>query len=147
MTAYLVCSSLRWLCAFPAHQVAETMRPLPVERLADAPPFLSGIAVIRGIPLPVVNLGLLLSGDTGTPKRFVVVRIDERRSIALAVDEVVGVRELSPSLFGTLPPLLAQIERSGVAQVAALDTELLLLLETTRIVPRSVWSEIGERTA
>jgi hypothetical protein len=46
-----------------------------------------GLAVIRGVPLPVVALAALFHADPGACGCFVVVRTGERR-VALAVDAV-----------------------------------------------------------
>jgi purine-binding chemotaxis protein CheW len=141
---------LVWRCqgrigAVPVRHVAEIMRPLPADRLADAPPFVSGISIIRGKPTPILDGSLLISGNPGAPTRFVIVRIDEERSVGLAVDDVIGVRELAGSLLAQLPPLLQDSEGAGIARIAALDGELLVVLETARLVPDSVWQGLGER--
>src|ERR1039458_3558579 len=80
-------------CALPLEHVVETMRPLPIGPLAGAPPGVSGLAVIRGAPVPVVDLSRLFSSDVGyievAPTRFVTVRVGQR-VVALAVDRVEG---------------------------------------------------------
>lgn len=43
-------------CALDLAQVVEIMRPLPIERVAGAPDLVRGLAVIRGVPVPVVGL-------------------------------------------------------------------------------------------
>jgi purine-binding chemotaxis protein CheW len=121
------------------------MRPLPVDRLADAPPFVSGMSIVRGRPTPILDAGLLISENRGMPTRFVIVRIDERRSVGLAVDDVIGIRELAGSLLTDLPPLLRESEGAGISRIASLDGELLVVLETARIVPEAVWVGIEGR--
>src|ERR1700733_14675484 len=88
------------LCALPLAHVVETMRPLPVEAMAGAPRCVRGLAIIRGAPIPVVDVAELLGEgsvqtDTGTRSqpaaRFVAVKVADR-GIALAVDGVLGVR-------------------------------------------------------
>ena len=126
-------------CALPLEHAIETMRALPVETLAGAPAFLRGLAVIRGAPTPVVDLGLLL-GDAGQTRceRFVTVRSGER-TVALAVAGVVGVRDVESQ--AELPaPWLG--DARAVRALAALDGGLVSLLKTTRLLPREVWQEI-----
>jgi purine-binding chemotaxis protein CheW len=48
----------RHLCAMPTEQVVETMRPLPVEPLAAAEPFVLGLCRIRDTSVPVVDAGI-----------------------------------------------------------------------------------------
>ena len=54
-------------CAFPLHHVAETMRPLPIKRVAGTPGFVCGVSVIRGTPTPVVDLKALLENCENSP--------------------------------------------------------------------------------
>lgn len=123
-------------CALRAVDVVEAMRPLPMEPPGNAPEFVLGVAVIRGRPVPVVHLGQLLGdrADGGTA-RFVCLRVGERQ-VALAVDEVIGLRPLDPLSLGELPPLLSGGSRA-VEALGTLDAQLLLLLESARILPEA----------
>jgi purine-binding chemotaxis protein CheW len=129
------------LYALPVQNVIETMRPLPTEALAGVPPFVRGLSLIRGRPVPVVDLGALVSAsEPANPTRFVTLRLGDRR-VALAVESVLGIRALPDALSG-LPPLLADAAAEAVSAVGALDAELLLVLETARLVPDSFWLEL-----
>ncbi|HKP94956.1 MAG TPA: chemotaxis protein CheW [Fibrobacteria bacterium] len=126
-------------CALPVSDLLEILRPLPVEPIAHAPACLLGIAIIRGFPVPVVDLGILL-GDpeeeapAGAASRFVSLRMQGRRT-ALAVDEVIGLRELDASSLEGLPALLRDASEGPVASLGALDSGLLLLLRAARLLP------------
>ena len=130
------------LCALPLAHVVETMRPLPIQAMAGAPPAVRGLAIIRGAPVPVVEVAELLAGEglevRATPSdaaaRFVTVRAAER-VIALAVDSVAGTKHLPPDSLRTLPPLLHDGETSVVGSIGTLDAELLLVLRSARLVP------------
>lgn len=128
------------LHALALAQVVEVMRPLPVERLAGAPEFVDGLAIIRGNVTPVVDLAGLLGGTgkqvaepTGS-ERFVTLRVAERR-IALRVEAVVAIRSLVAAQCAALPPLWAGERPPAVAALGALDRELFVVLETTRLLP------------
>jgi purine-binding chemotaxis protein CheW len=112
--------------------VREVMRRCPVERVATAPRFTLGVAVIRGENVPVVDAGVLLTGQACGGDRFVVLRVAERR-VALAVDEVVGARHVEAGELAGLPPLL-----SGAAELVramgVLDGRLLEVLESGRLI-------------
>jgi purine-binding chemotaxis protein CheW len=137
----LLCRARTRLCAVPLAQVVETLRPLPVMALAGAPPFVAGLSIIRGAPVPVVDVGALLPGsEPPRPTRFVLLRLEERR-VALALEGVLGVEEL-PGTLQSLPALLAGASAAAVAAVGTLDAELLLVLEAARAVPESVWREL-----
>ena len=124
-------------CALPLGHIVETMRPLPIEAILDPPPGVAGVSVIRGRPLPVVDLGALLASDDGRPavaaSRFVTLRVGERQ-VALAVDAVIGVRELENTALHELPPLLQSARSTNIRSLSALDLELFAILDTGRLV-------------
>ncbi|KQW02895.1 hypothetical protein ASC87_00640 [Rhizobacter sp. Root1221] len=123
----------------PLAHVVETMRPLPVEAVAGAPHFVRGLAVIRGMPVPVVDAAHLLGELAAPANRFVTVIAGERR-VALAVDSVLGVREVPTDSLHQLPPLLQEAGGDVVAAIGLLDAELLLVLSSTRLLPDDSWA-------
>jgi purine-binding chemotaxis protein CheW len=127
------------LCALPIEHVEETMRPLAVDAMAGAPSFVRGIAVVRGVPTPVVDASSLLSGHASHPTRFVTLKTARRR-IALAVDAVVGVVEIPPGSLSPLPPLFQNDSSDAVSAVGTLDVDLLLVLESARLIPEELWA-------
>ena len=140
LIAALLCRVGATVCALPLEHVAETMRPQPVESIPGVPAFVTGVAIIRGVPLPVVDLARLLELDTDVaPSRFVTVRIAERQ-VAIAVHEVIGVRSLDPESVAHLPPLLASANARFLSTMGALDSRLLVLLETSKILPDFAWA-------
>jgi purine-binding chemotaxis protein CheW len=143
----IVCRVRDRHCALFARQVIETLRPLPTVPLATMPPFVRGLAVIRGTPTPVVDAGALL-GDTSEarPTRFVVIRLGERQ-VALAVEAVLGIRALSPALLTELPPLLRHASEDTVSKLGTLDAELLVVLDGSFLVPSSLWDQLGLTSA
>jgi purine-binding chemotaxis protein CheW len=143
----LLCRVRSWFCALPVANVEETMRPLPIGPLAAAPAFVTGLSIIRGRPTPVVDTGALLGArDEARPRRLVVLRLGERR-VALAVEEVLGVRALPRVTLHRLPPLLSEASRDAIAAVGALDDALLLALDTGRLVPEAVWDAVTASAA
>ncbi len=128
------------LCAVPLAQVAEVMRPLPLEQIAGSPASVAGLALIRGQATPVIDLASLLGdapkGEAGAAgsARFVTLRVGERR-IGLRVEAVLGIRTLASAQFTALPPLWQGTHPPAVAALAALDRELFIVLETARLLP------------
>jgi purine-binding chemotaxis protein CheW len=149
----LVFRSAGHVCAVGLADVVEVMRPLPVTALAGAPPFVSGVAIIRATPTPVVSLAALLGDSAGGDGaggdgagRFVTAW-ENGRLVAFAVDEVLGVRRLPPGAQERTSPLLGALSRDVVPMMAALDTRPLCLLGHVRLVPDSVWAAVdGDRT-
>jgi len=144
-------------CAFFVTDVAEVMRPLPIERLANMPPFVLGLSIIRGQPTPVIDAAALLAQGADdprsegsdaaerpvgtTPTRFVVMRVGERR-VALAVEAVLGVRAVAHESLRALPPLLRHADDQLVAAIGALDHQLLTVLTGSHLVPPALWDAL-----
>lgn len=129
-----------WICALPVLNVVETMRALPIQPVRGAPSFVRGVAVIRGAPLPVVELAAFLeAGDSaGSGRRFVTLRADARQ-FALSVDEVMGVSQLNPSLLERTPPLFDKSITEHVDQLGSLDRHAFALLSAVRLLPDDAW--------
>jgi purine-binding chemotaxis protein CheW len=140
VSVWLVCRARTRLCAVPIESLVETMRPLPITPFPGTPSFVRGVARIRGVAVPVIDLGVLLgSPEPARPTRFITLRLADHR-VALAVEEVLGLRQLLAEIHPELPPLLAHADQEAVAAIGMLDAELLLSLEASRIVPESLWS-------
>jgi purine-binding chemotaxis protein CheW len=147
---FLLCRIGSSIGALALKDVRETMRPLPIEPLAGTPPFVLGLAIVRGFPTPVIDAARLLSPSAlpfspiASPSlsRFVSLKLGDRTA-ALAVDAVLDVRPLAAGILVDIPPLLRGAGEELVAVVGALDTRLLLVLEAARLVPDSVWSAIN----
>jgi purine-binding chemotaxis protein CheW len=139
--AYLLCRIGARVCAIPLAHVLETMRPLPIEPLAGMPRCVLGVAIIRGVPIPVLDTGLLVGVVDFEATRFVTVKIGTR-SAALSMGAVLGVQSLAEGSLAGIPPLLREANADSIAAIGALDAELLLLLETTRLLPDSTFRAI-----
>jgi purine-binding chemotaxis protein CheW len=142
--AVLLCQVGSLVCGLPLEHISETMRPLPLEPLQGMPTFVDGLAIIRGAPVPVVDLARLLGNESSARcARFVVVRVSERH-VALAVAQVIGVGAVPPGA-SALPPLLGQANAEFVAAIGSLDARLLVILEDGLILPASAWKAFESR--
>jgi len=131
------------MCALALSNVVEIMRPLPIEPLAGAPEIVRGLSIIRGAPVPVVDLGGLLGSQVQSPStRLVMIRAGERL-VALSVDAVLGIREIASSQLGDMPPLLRDAHAERVEAIGALDAELFLVLDAAHLVPDEVWKSLS----
>jgi len=150
----LVCRVGAKLCALPLGKLLETMRPLPTEPLAGTADFVAGVASIRGRPTPVLDARKLLgSRSDSAPGRYVTLELggaaERARVAAIAVDSVVGIRDVAPGILDDLPHLLrsGRGEDDVVSAVATLDSELLLVLEQARLVPEELWQKLEQERA
>lgn len=139
----LICRVGTRLCGIPLKHVIETMRPLPVEPLGNAPTFVDGLALIRGLPTPVLDAQRLLGGaaEQKARARYVTLRLGERCA-ALAVDAVLGVRQIDSTELHELPALLRD-SSDRITALGTLDHELFVVLEQARLVPETVWAALA----
>lgn len=128
----------RW--TVPLTQITEVLEWLPVSAVPGTPPFVRGAANIRGIVVPVVDLGLRfdLPGVAVTDRACLLVTegevLGERVPLAVAADSVEQVIEAGstnlaevPSFGTPVPPqfLSGMVETSG-AFIPVLDLGMAL---------------------
>lgn len=139
----LLARARRRICALPLEHVSETLRCLPLEPVPGVPPFVHGVSVLRGEPVPVVDLGALLGlEEAPRPTRLVAVTVAGRR-VALAVEEVLRIVPAATIGRRDLPPLLRGAGEGVVRSLAALDQGFLAILEAGRLLPDEVWNTIA----
>jgi purine-binding chemotaxis protein CheW len=131
--AALVCVVGTTRVALPLAHVIEVMRPLPIEPIGAASARgVLGVSMIRGAPTVVVDATVVIGQAAAAPERFVTLRTGDR-IVALAVQDVIGVEALAAP--HALPPLLRDADADVLAQIAARDTTLLAVLETSHLLP------------
>jgi purine-binding chemotaxis protein CheW len=146
---FLLCRIGASIGALALTDIRETMRPLPIEPLTGMPPFVLGVAIVRGFAAPVVDAvhvmkpaAPLFPPMISSPSaRFVSLKLGDRTAV-LAVDEVLDIRSLAPGILGDIPPLLHEAGAEQIAMIGALDAQLLFMLEAARLVPEAIWSTI-----
>ncbi|HVK63095.1 MAG TPA: chemotaxis protein CheW [Polyangium sp.] len=141
--SFLLVRARSWICALPASSVVETMRPLAIDPIANAPRFVVGLSVVRGEIVPVVSLSAVLGegGERAEARRLVLVRAGERR-MALLVEDVVGIDELDEARLDALPPLLGAALPAEVERLGALDGQALAVLDAARLLPEAVFASL-----
>lgn len=125
--------------AVPLAHVIEIMRPLPIESLVGVPAFVSGVAIIRGIPTPVVDLGAILGTPNEAAERFVTLRVGDN-PVALSVNAVLGVRDLDT--IQELPLLLQGASKDVIKTIGMLDERVLMVLRSGWELPDEVWQSL-----
>jgi purine-binding chemotaxis protein CheW len=137
-TMWLLCHEGGRYLALRAADVRETMRPMPIEPVPNMPAFVSGLAVVRGAAVPVVDAGVVFGGKGGVARRWVTLALGER-SVVLAVESVETLCALEEAGFVAVPPLLRSVGEDIVAAVGTLDARLLLVLEAGRLLTDEQW--------
>jgi purine-binding chemotaxis protein CheW len=133
-TSWLLCRAGTHLCAIPLEHVIEVMRVLPIAAVAGTPPYVRGLCIIRGAPVPVIDTGLLVGDQATPPERLVTIKTGNR-AIALAAQTVLGIWAVDAGMFNALPPLLRDAASETIAAIGTRDAELLFFLRTTLVVP------------
>jgi purine-binding chemotaxis protein CheW len=143
---YLLCrAQTRW-CAIPILHVVETLRPMPTTPIPGAPSFVDGLAIIRGEPVPVMDLSRFLGATTAHPTRLVCLRTNGGR-VALAVEEVQGLRSIASKSSHPLPPLMQCADSQVIAAIGMLDAKLLLIMQTARLISDDLWAVLHREAA
>jgi purine-binding chemotaxis protein CheW len=140
---WLLCRIGSRRCAIPLAFVTETMRTANIMQFADAEGLAIGAAMIRGEPVPVVDTGALLGEPQTHPRRLVTISVGGR-SVAISVDDVLGVSTIGDDLANELPPLLRGAADKSVRAIDVRDGEFLLRLEASRLIPDSTLEAIGD---
>jgi purine-binding chemotaxis protein CheW len=118
--------------------VIETMRPLPIEEVGRRHHGVLGLTRARGEAVPVVDVAAFFGSSQSTDdvrrRRFVTIRVAQR-TVALAVDEVIGVRDVQVNAWEALPSLVAASLDGVVRAMTTADAELVLALDAARMLP------------
>lgn len=123
-------------CALALGEVGEVLRPLPTTPVAGAPPEVAGVAVVRGRSVPVLRLARLFEGEDERSRdpataRWVTLR--EPNAPVLAVDAVERVHWMGAGELDRAD-LLSEAAAGAVGRLGTLDRQILVCLETARIV-------------
>ncbi len=124
------------LLAIPLQDVHEVLRPLPVTRLPDLPSFVVGASLVRGSATPVLSLAALLGRQGVREERWVLLRFPEGAA-ALAVQNVLGVKNIPAAAFRDANSLGSALRGKVVQSIAAFDGRLLVFLDSAKLLPPS----------
>lgn len=111
----------------PLARVERVLPMVEITPLPQAPPIVLGVINLRGTVLPVVDLRRrfgLIPGEYGLSSHLLIAH-SHRRTLALPVDEAVGVSTVSPEAVSPPEALFPGI--SQLSGVAACGAELLFI--------------------
>lgn len=131
----LIVSVGKVLYALPIGGIEEILPMREVAPLPRSSAAVRGILFLRGHPVTVIDLGILLGSSPLPGNRIVVFRI-EGEHYGLVVDEVLKVAEPG-ALTDAVPPPPALGAPPAVRGVARLAEEIVSLLDIDRLVPAS----------
>jgi purine-binding chemotaxis protein CheW len=138
LTFWLMCRAGSRLCALPIEHVIETMPILPIEQLAGGAACVCGLCIIRGEPVLVIDAAVLLFAQQPDPCERLITMRTGTRTIALAMQAVLGVQPIDARLLCELPPLLCDAVVESIAAVVKRDAELAFVLRAGRLIPDDI---------
>jgi purine-binding chemotaxis protein CheW len=131
-------------------QIREIVRSLEVTPLPRAPTLIEGVIDLRGIVIPVVDLGRALGGEPvaeGPQTRIAVLEVDEM-ALGLRVESAVDVLSVGAGALCEPPALALQ---AGYAVVRAVvrrsDGPPVLVLSVEHLLEGLYRSALSERSS
>ncbi|HZU41194.1 MAG TPA: chemotaxis protein CheW [Terriglobales bacterium] len=124
----------------PITLVHEIVRVPEITPIPDAQECVEGVINLRGKIIPVIDLRKRFGQKevTATVKnRILVTEVDKRR-VGLIVDSASEVLKIPPSEIETPPSAIQDAQANCVTGVAKLQGRLVILLELSRLLQKSV---------
>jgi purine-binding chemotaxis protein CheW len=116
-------------CALPVGEVERVIYALEINRLPKAPEVIAGVINLGGRIIPVVDVRKrvgALSREIEPDDQFIIAAT-RRRSVALIVDRVTGVLDISPRQHTETTSVLPFAEY--VRGIARIENEIILIYD------------------
>ncbi|MBM3986657.1 MAG: chemotaxis protein CheW [Planctomycetes bacterium] len=126
----------RALFGVEVHKVQEVLRDQVMTPVPLAPDVVRGLINLRGQIVTAIDLRRRLDRgprENGGRSMNVVLRTEEG-AVSLLVDEIGDVLEIDDSVLERPPENLRGVSRELISRVAKLEHELLLLLDTDKVL-------------
>lgn len=118
----------------PIEDVQEVLFSQPLSEVPLAPPAVAGLLNLRGRIVTVIDLKRLLHGASADEEAMnMVVRFDNDE-VSLLIDRIGDVMRVDEASVEATPPTLQGQARDFIRGVFPLQTGLLLLLDTQRML-------------
>lgn len=118
-------------------EIKEIIKPREVTEVPRVPAFVSGVLSLRGIIIPIFDmgarLGLSQEGSTGK-ERIIVVKNGDDGFCGILVDEVVQVVRIEERFLEPPPTVLEGIDRDFVSGIGRFHGRMLILLNMDKIL-------------
>lgn len=128
--------------ALDVRQVTEVLPLLELRPLPQAPPGVVGLCNLRGVPLPVVDLCLLVTGRAARPRlstRLVIVAYGDpaqRHRLGLIAEQATQTLRRAPEDF--VETGFRQDETPYLGPVTRVNDELVQWVDVQKLLPESV---------
>ncbi len=107
-----------------------------VTRIANAPEFIKGVANLRGIIVPIIDMRIKFNLGTPTYDQFTVVIILNlaNRVMGMVVDSVSDVITLTPEQIKPAPEMGSVLDTDYLFGLGTIDHRMLSLLDIDRLL-------------
>jgi len=120
--------------ALPLQAVVRVIHAIEIRHLPEAPEIISGIINVKGQIIPVVDIRKRLELATREidPDDRLIIADTGKREVAILVDTVTGIRDLTPAQKAEAKETLPFAKHlKGVAKI---DNELVLIYDPDRFL-------------
>jgi purine-binding chemotaxis protein CheW len=123
----------------PVAEVREIILEKGLTRVPRANPVIRGLMNIRGEIVTALDLRrrLELHEDADSRSAFNIIVTTYDGPVALQVDEIGDVIEVHEELFEAIPNTLSGVAREYISGVYKLESRLMLVLATDRVIELS----------
>lgn len=125
--AFVVCAEVYALSITEISEIAKPMETTPVPRTAD---FVLGVGNVRGLVIPIIDLGRRLmfpALNVSRESRVLIVQV-EGEQFGLLVDRVIGVVPIAPEDLEDAPGAIGGTRADFIQALARQDSEILIVL-------------------
>ena len=112
----------------------------PATAIPRAPTYIRGVINLRGVVLPIVDLGarLGLPGSEPTARHVIIVAQVGERAAGLLVDSVSDILSLEDTSIQPTPDVASQLARMFVRGVIAMDGRMISVITMDNVLPAGV---------
>lgn len=128
--------------AIGAHDVVEVVPMVDLAAAHGAPHWVRGLAVVRGVTVPIVDLTAYATGNRAEPTyaaRIIVVAVGpERRWVGLVAEHATDVETVKQSAIESAPLQIPEAPWLGRVIRRDGDLPVIYLIEPDRLLPSDV---------
>ena len=109
----------------------------PATTIPRAPSYIRGVINLRGVVLPIVDLGarLGLPGSEPTARHVIIVAQMGERAAGLLVDSVSDILSVEDVSIQPTPDVASQLARMFVRGVIAMDGRMISVIALDHVLP------------
>jgi len=109
----------------------------PATAIPRAPSYIRGVINLRGVVLPIVDLGVRLGlpGTEPTARHVIIVAQVGERAAGLLVDSVSDILSVEDSSIQPTPDVASNLARTFVRGVIAMDGRMISVITLDHVLP------------